>query len=267
MGWPRVRPFSKGNGHSPSGYSHDGSLFGRYSSDRTLSGGTLAEPRNGTKRLINSGLRLRLAKCTFLQKEISYLGHNINRQGLTPVKKTVMAIQASPKPKNVMELRFFLGMINYYGRFIPKLASRLPKLYQLLRQSVRWLPRQWKDEHEEAFRRAKVVLQSSQVMIHFDPRKEVILACDASPYGVGAVLSHRLNDSTERPIAFVSRSLAEAERRYAQIDREALALLFEVKKFHQYMSGRAFPILTDHKPLVSLLGENKGVPLMASGRM
>ena len=137
-------------------------------------------------------------------------------------------------------------------------------MYQLLRQNVRW---QWKDEHKEAFRRAKVALQSSQVMIHFDPRKEVISACDASPYGVGAVLSHRLSNGTERPIAFASRSLAEAERRYAQIDREALALLFGVKKFHQYLSGRAFTILTDHKPLVSLLGENKAVLLMVSGRM
>ena len=80
-------------------------------------------------------------------------------------------------------------MINYYGRFLPKLASRLAPLYQLLRQNVRW---QWKDEHKEAFRRAKEALQSSQVIIHSDPIKEVIVACDASPYGVGDVLSHRL---------------------------------------------------------------------------
>ena len=104
-------------------------------------------------------------------------------------------------------------------------------------------------------------------MIHFDPRQEVVLVCDVSLYGVGAVLSHRLDNSTERPIAFASRSLAEAERRYAPIDREALALLVGVKKFHQYLSGRAFTILTNHKSLVSLLGEIKGVPLMASGRM
>ncbi len=100
------------------------------------------------------------------------------------------------------------------------------------------------------------VLQSSQVMIHFDPRKKVISACDASQDGVGDVLSHMLNNGTERPIAFASRSLAEAERRYEHIDREALALLFGVKKFQQYLSGRAFTILTDHKPLVSLLGGN-----------
>ena len=133
-----------------------------------------------------------------------------------------------------------------------------------MRQNVRW---QWKDEHKKAFKRLKEALQFSQVMIHFDPRKEVIVACDASPYGVGAALLHRLSDGTERPIAFASRSLTEAERRYAKIDRLALALLFGVRKFHQYLSGRAFTILTDHKPLVSLLGENRGVPLMASGRM
>ena len=167
-----------------------------------------------------------------------------------------MPIQAEPKPKT--ELRSFLGMINYYDRFLPKLASRLAPLYQLLHQNVRW---QWKDEHKKAFRRAKEALQSSQVMLHFDPKKEVVLACDASLYRVGAVLSHRLNDDTERPIAFASRSLAEAERRYVQINSEELALLFGEKKFHQCLIGTAFTILTDHKPLVSLLGKNKGLPL------
>ena len=130
------------------------------------------------QRLANSGLRLKLAKCAFMQKEISYLGHTINSQGLAPDKKKVMTIQAAPEPKSVTELRSFLGTINYYGRFLPKLASRLAPLYQLLRQNVRW---QWKDEHKEAFRRAKEALQSIQVIIHFDPRKEVIVACDASP--------------------------------------------------------------------------------------
>ena len=90
------------------------------------------------QRLANSGLRLRLAKCAFLQKEISYLGHTINSQRLAPDKKKVMTIQAAPEPKNVTELRSFLGTINYYGRFLPKLASRLAPLYQLLSQNVRW---------------------------------------------------------------------------------------------------------------------------------
>ena len=132
------------------------------------------------QHLANSGLRLKLAKCRFLQIEISYLGHTIKSQGLAPDKKEVMAIQAAPELKNVTKLHYFLGMINYYGRFLPKLALRLAPLYQLLLQNVRW---QWKDEHKKAFRQAKEALQSSQVMIHFDPRKEFIGACDASPYG------------------------------------------------------------------------------------
>ena len=107
----------------------------------------------------------------------------------------------------------------------------------------------------------------SQVRIHFAPRQEVVLACDPSSYGVEAVLLRRLIDGTERPIAFASISLAEAERRYAQLDREALAFPFGVTKSHQCLSERALTILTDHKPLVSQLGENKGVPWMASGRM
>ena len=90
------------------------------------------------QRLANSGLRLKLTKCGFLQKEVSYLGHTINGKGLAPDKKKAMAIQTAPEPKTFTELRSLLGMINYYGRFLAKLASRMAPLYQLLRQNVRW---------------------------------------------------------------------------------------------------------------------------------
>ena len=100
------------------------------------------------------------------------------------------------------------------------------------------------------------MLTSSQVLVHFNPDLELILTCDASFYGTGVVLTHKMSDGVERPIAFPSRSLTDSEQRYAQIEREALACVFEVKKFHSYLCGHHFTLLTDHKPLLALFSEH-----------
>ena len=215
-------------------------------------------------RLDRAGLRLKLDKCAFMQKEVNYLGHRIDASGLYPNGKKLEAIKAAPQPTNVAELRSYLGLINYYGRFLPGLATKLAPLYRLLRQGVPWT---WNEEHQAAFETSKENLQSDKLLVHFDPKLELTLACDASPYGLGAVLSHRFPDGSDRPVAFASRSLAPPEKNYAQIDKEALAIGFGVRKFHQYLYGRAFTIYTDHKQLITLLGVTKGVPMMASGRM
>ena len=103
----------------------------------------------------------------------------------------------------------------------------------------------------------KSLLVSDCVHVHYDPSKEVIVACDASPYGVGAVLSHREADGQEKPIAFTSRSFAVAEKKYSQLEKEGLAIVFAVKRFHQYLFGPHFIILSDHKPLQHLFSETE----------
>ena len=120
---------------------------------------------------------------------------------------------------------------------------------------------------ESSFCKAKRQLSSQKLLVHFDPNKEVLLSCDASPYGIGAVLSHRMPDGTEQPIAFTSRSLSKAELNYAHLDKEGLAIVYGVKKFHQYLFGRSFTICSDHKLLQHIFSQTHPIPSLASARL
>lgn len=111
------------------------------------------------------------------------------------------------------------------------------------------------------------MITSDTVLTHFDPQKPVREACDASPYGIGAVMSHVMDDGSERPVPFASRSLAPAEKNYAQIDQETLSLIWRVKRFNQNLYGKEFTLITDHQPLVSIFSPQKGIPLTAAARM
>ena len=111
------------------------------------------------------------------------------------------------------------------------------------------------------------MLSSSALLVHFDSKKEVILTCDASQYGIGAVLSHINDNNDEQPIAFGSRTVHPVDTNYSQIEKEALAVVFGVHKCHNYIFGKQFRITCDHKPLLMLLNEAKAIPTMVSGRI
>ena len=129
-------------------------------------------------------------------------------------------------------------------------------LNRLLCKEIPW---EWGKGCESAFKQLKQVLASPKVLAHYNPDLPLKLDCDASAYGVGAVISHQFPDGSERPIAYASRALTSAERNYAQIEKEGLSLIFGVKRFHKYLYGRAFTLVTDHKPLVSIFGSHKGL--------
>ena len=112
----------------------------------------------------------------------------------------------------------------------------------------------WTEERQFAFNKGKESVCAISILVHFDPSMPLVVSCDTSPCGVGAVLSHVLENKSERPVCFASRSLTRAERNYLQLDREGLALIFAVKKFHNYFFCRQFIITTDHKPLLGLRG-------------
>ena len=205
------------------------------------------------------GLKINKGKCQFLKDEIDFLGYRLSKQGIRPQFEKTKAIKEAPKPENTHELKAFIGMVNYYAKFCGFLTNALAPLYLLLQKDVKW---HWGKEQNTAFEAAKEALSSDTLLTHYDPEKELNLTCDASPVGVAAILSHG-----ERPIAYASRTLNKAEKNYSQIDREGLSLIFGIKKFHKFVFGRKFTLITDHKPLLGLFGENKPIPEHSSPRV
>ena len=121
--------------------------------------------------------------------------------------------------------------------------------------------------HHNSFEKLKEVLQSDLLLTHFDPEMNIIIAADASDYGVGAVISHQFAGGQEKANAHAGRALTKAEKSYGQIEKEALALVFAVRKFHRFVYGRRFTLLTDHKPLLSIFGSKKGISAHAANRL
>ena len=239
-----------------------------YLDDILISGSTVEENMDTLEqvlsRLEKAGLKLQQRKCTFMIPEVVYLGHKIDAQGLHPLAEKVEAVQAAPVPKNVSELKSYLGLLSYYGKFLPNLSSTLAPLYELLKSTVKW---RWGRQENAAFQESKKLLSSAEVLVHYDPTKEVTLACDASPYGIGAVLSHKMPDGSDCPIGFASCTLSSAEKKYSQLEKEGLPCVFEVKKFHTYLYGCCFTLITDHKPLLGLFKEQQAIPAHASARI
>ena len=238
-----------------------------YLDDIIVTGRNQEEHQENVRRVLqklkNAGFKLKKKKCAFGVSSVTYLGHQIDAQGLHTLPDKVEAVAKSPEPSNVTELRSFLGMLNHYRSFLPQAAATLEPLNRLLRKDTSW---HWGPSQQKAFESAKALLTSSQVLMHFDPKLPLVLECDASSKGIGAVLAH-VTEAGERPIAYASRSLNAAEVGYAQIEREALGIVFGVKKFHKMLYGHQFTLKSDHKPLLYIFGEHKGVPPMASARL
>ena len=134
-------------------------------------------------------------------------------------------------------------------------------LYDLLKKDVNW---RWGAAQEKAFAASKKLLTSSNCLTHFDSTLDLTLACDASSYGLGAALSHKMPDGSKRPVAYASRTLNSAERNYSQLEKEGLSCTFGIKRFHDYLFWRHFELVTDHKPLLGLLKEDRATPPHAS---
>ena len=213
-------------------------------------------------RLEQAGVKLKKSKCVFLQPYVECLGHGLDDKGVHPIADKIEAIRNAPRPTDVRQLKSYLGLLNYYGKFMPNFSTLLHPLYALLQQNQPWV---WSQACEQAFQQSKEKLTDS--LTHYDPSKPIKLVTDVSAYGAGAVISYVLADGSERPSAFASRTLNSSEMNYSQLQKEALVIIFGVKKFHQHLYGCKFTLETDHQPLVTIFGPRTGVPTLAAARL
>lgn len=219
--------------------------------------------KNVFEKLKNAGFTVNKDKCCFFQAKVEFLGYIIDEHGLHKDPRKIEAIRNMPNPTNKTEIKAFCGLINYYGRFVPNVSSVLKPLYELSTKDNFV----WNKQCEKSVIQIKKLIMSDVVLVHYDPHKSLELHTDACESGLGACLSHRMNNSDLKPIAFASRTLTKPEQNYSMIDKEALAIFYGVKKFEQYLIGRSFIIRTDHKPLVAIFGSKKGIPVMAASRL
>ena len=183
------------------------------------------------KCLVKAGLRVKKHKCKFMAPSVAYLGYVIDAEGLHPLPDKLQAVQQAPTPRSVTELKSCFGLLTYYGKFLPNLATHLAPLYKLLGKNVKL---KWTSRQDKAFRESKELLTSSQLLVHFDPKLPLLLACDASAYGIGALLAHKMPDGSEKPIGYASRMLNSAERNYSQLEKKGASCVFGVKRFYSY---------------------------------
>nr|VZI00654.1 unnamed protein product [Spirometra erinaceieuropaei] len=216
------------------------------------------------ERVQEYGFRLRANKCQFFLDSIKCLGFVFDVTGHHPDPESIRAIQRMPAPKNVSQLRSFLGLISYYSAFLPSLHDVRAPLNRLLQKDAPWC---WSPDCEKAFAQLKSMLSSDLLLTHYDPTLPIVVTADASNHGVGAVISHTFTDGSKKAIMHASRTLTPAEKNYGQIEKEALALVFAVKKFHKLLYCRHFTLLTDHKPLLSIFGSKKGIPVYSASRL
>lgn len=211
------------------------------------------------QRLVKAKLRVNWEKSEFGVKETTYLGYVINKNGLQVSNEKIQPLLDYPPPRNLKELRRFLGMCSWYRRFIPDFAGKTTPLTKLLRKQQRWV---WEGAQQAAFENLKCHLSSPPILSRPDFNRPFTVQTDASFSGLGSCLTQEI-DGQERVIAYASRSLTGAELNYTVTEKECLAVLFSVKKFRPYLEGYKFTVITDHSSLRWIQSLSNPTPRLA----
>src|SRR5699024_6327647 len=191
-------------------------------------------------------IMLKRSKCQFASPTVTYLGHELSHNRVKPLYNNVKAILDFPAPKNVKQLRGFLGKVNYYHRFFPNRAKMLSPLYELTKKDV---PYEWSQEAQEAFDTVKEVLTTAPALSIYNPKAKTVLYTDASRIGIGAILKQEQEDGEMHPVGYFSKRLLSYQRNYSTTELELLAIVDALDYFYYYLYGIQFVVVTDHQPL------------------
>ena len=199
------------------------------------------------ERARKCNLKSKLEKCHF--KSTSYIGHKLTPEGIKPDPEKIEAIVNMPEPHDKKGVQRLLGKVNYVSKFVPNMSEITSPLRELLKKDVMW---HWSVRHARAFEKIKTILANPEpgVLTYYDVTKPVKLQDDASKSGLGAVLIQ-----SDMPVAYASRSLTPAETRYAQLEKELLAVVFGCNRFYQYIYGKQIIVESDHQPLQAITKE------------
>ncbi len=224
-----------------------------YIDDLLIHSTTFEQHMNHLESLANAikkeGFRLKFIKCIFAAPRVQYLGHILSYNSVQPLTDNLIAIKNFPVPKTKKNIRQFLGKVNFYHKFIPKTSTLLEPFHHLLRKDV---PFVWSQECEKSFINVKQILLSEPILAVFDRSKPINIYTDASGVGIGAVLKQIQDDGSEKPVAYFSRKLSDAQKKKKAIYIESLAIKEAVKFWKYWLLGRKFNVITDHKPLENL---------------
>ena len=196
------------------------------------------------ERCHHKSIKLNKHKLALRVQEVDFMGHLLTAQGLKPDPKKVEAILKLPTPKSKEDIERLNGTVNYLAKFLPRLSHVMEPLRRLTQTGVEW---HWDDGEEKAFSEVKHLVTQAPILAYYSADKELVIQCDASSRGLGAVLLQG-----GRPLAYASRALTDPETRYATIEKEMLAIVFALEKWHQFAYGRHVLLNTDHKPLEAI---------------
>lgn len=200
--------------------------------------------------LKNAGLTINVDKCKFARSSLRFLGYIVDKEGLRTDPEKVSAIMNFPKPKNITELKRFIGIASWYRRFVKNFSLVAAPLHDLTKgkKNKKFV---WTEDADKAFLKLKTLLTSAPVMSCPDYSKEFIIQCDASNKGIGSVLCQKFNN-IDQPIAYLSRKLNSREQLYSTSERELLSIVYAIEKFRPYIEGTHFTVVTDHSALKTL---------------
>ena len=190
------------------------------------------------------GIKLKPTKLELKKTEIAFHGHLLTTDGVKPDPAKTSAISGMPKPTDVKAVSRLNGMVNYLSRFLPSLADVMKPIRKLTHKGEPWI---WGTEQDLAFKKVKEMLANAPILAYFNPDVPLVVQCDSSQFGLGAVLLQN-----DKPLDYRSKTLTETEQRYAQIEKEMLAIVFALERFNDYTFGAHTTVYTDHRPLVSI---------------